>query len=53
MRNASGHKCKMKMSGSEKKSERDNVQHFLHKTYNKEFSGREKMCAARAKLLFS
>ena len=25
MRNASGHQCKMKMSGSEKKSERENV----------------------------
>ena len=32
MRNASGHQCKMKMSGSEKKSERENVWHFLNKT---------------------
>ena len=31
MRNASGHQCKMKMSGSEKKSEREHVRHFLHK----------------------
>ena len=31
MRNASGHQCKVKMSGSEKKSQR----HFLHKTCKK------------------
>ena len=30
MRNASGHQCKEKMSGSEK-SEREHVRHFLHK----------------------
>ena len=32
MRNASGHQCKVKMGGSEKQSEREHVQHFLHKT---------------------
>ena len=32
MRNASGDKYDVKMSGSEKKSEREHVQHFLHKT---------------------
>ena len=32
MRNASGHQqCKEKMSGSNKKSEREHVRHFLHK----------------------
>ena len=31
MRNASGHQCKEKMNGSEKKSEREHVRHFLHK----------------------
>ena len=31
MRNASGHQCKVKMSGSEKKSEGEHVRHFLHK----------------------
>ena len=34
IRNASGHQCKVKMSGSEKKSEREHVRHFLHKTCN-------------------
>ena len=33
MRNASSHRCKVKMNGSEK-SEREHVQHFLHKTCN-------------------
>ena len=33
MRNASGHQCKVKMTGSEK-SEREHVQHFLQKTCN-------------------
>ena len=33
IRNASGHKCRVKMSGSEK-SEREHVRHFLHKTCN-------------------
>ena len=33
MRNASGHRCKVKMNGSEK-SGREHVQHFLHKTCN-------------------
>ena len=31
MRNASGHQYKEKMSGSDKKSEREHVRHFLHK----------------------
>ena len=32
MRNASSsHQCKEKMRGSEKKSERERVRHFLHK----------------------
>ena len=31
MRNASGHQCKEKMSGSEEKSEREHVRYFLHK----------------------
>ena len=34
MGNASGHQRKVKMSGSEKKSERELVRHFLHKTCN-------------------
>ena len=34
MGNASGHQCKVKMSGREKKSERELVRHFLHKTCN-------------------
>ena len=34
MRNASGHQCKVKMSGSEKKSEREHVRDFLQKTGN-------------------
>ena len=33
MRNASGHQCKVKMSG-EKKSERQNLRHSLYKTCN-------------------
>ena len=32
MRDASGHQCKVKMSESEKKSEQENVRHFLLKT---------------------
>ena len=31
MRNAKGHLCKVNMSGSEKKSQRERVRHFLHK----------------------
>ena len=31
MKNASGYQCKEKMSGSEKKKEREHVRHFLHK----------------------
>ena len=35
MRDASGHQqYKVKMSASEKKSEREHVRHFLHKTCN-------------------
>ena len=33
MRNASGHQCKVKMSGSEKKSEREHVRHFLQGSF--------------------
>ena len=62
MRNASGHQCKEKMSGSEKKSEREHVRHFLNKKKFLEVSrcsrarqrqrNVQKKCAARAKLLF-
>ena len=61
MRNASGHQCKKKMSGSEKKSEREHVRHFLHKKVSGSFTlwsckttakKCTKKCAARAKLLF-
>ena len=61
MRNASGHQCKEKMSGSEKKSEREHVRHFLHKNFlDVSRCGRakqrqrnvQKKCAARARLLF-
>ena len=61
MRNASGHQCKGKMSGSEKKSERERVRHFLHKKVSGSFTlwsckttakKCTKKCAARAKLLF-
>ena len=38
MRNASGHQCKVKMSGSEKKSEREHVRHFLHKKVSGSFT---------------
>ena len=34
MRNASDHQCRMKTSGSEKKSERGQVRPFLQKTRN-------------------
>ena len=34
MRNASGHQCKVKMSGSEKKSEREHFRHFLYNKCN-------------------
>ena len=33
MRNASGHQCKVKMSGSEKKSEQKRVRHFLQRSF--------------------
>ena len=68
MRNASCEQCKVKMSGSEKKGEREHVRHFLQKACNKEVSGSfalkscktttnkctKKVCCtfARAKLLF-
>ena len=37
MRSASGHQCKVKMRGSEKKCEREHVRHFLQKTCNWKF----------------
>ena len=33
-RNASGHQCKVKMSGREKKSEREHLRHLNQKTCN-------------------
>ena len=61
MRNASGHQCKVKMSGSEK-SEREHVRHFLRKkrflevlrcSRAKQWQRNvQKKCAARAKLFF-
>ena len=33
MRNASGHQCKVNMSGSEKKSEQERVRHFLQRSF--------------------
>ena len=33
-RNASDHQCKVKMSGREKKSEREHLRHLLQKTCN-------------------
>ena len=33
MRNDSGHQCKVKMSGSEKKSEQERVGHFLQRSF--------------------
>ena len=61
MRNASGHQCKVKMSGSEK-SEREHVRHFLREkrflevlrcSRAKQWQRNvQKKCAARAKLLF-
>ena len=36
--NASCHQLKVKMSGSEKKSEQEHIQHLLHKTCNWEVS---------------
>ena len=61
MRNASGHQCKEKMGGSDKKSEREHVRHFLHKKFLEVSRGGrakqrqrnvQKKCAARARLLF-
>ena len=58
MRNTSGHRCKEKMNGSEKKSEREHARHFLHKQIFKvsrcsrsKQRGRnvQKKCGARAK----
>jgi len=34
MKNASGHQCKVKMSGSEKNSEQEHVRHFPQKVCN-------------------
>ena len=34
IRNASRHQCKVKMSGSQNKSEQKQVRYFLHKTCN-------------------
>ena len=39
MRNASGHQYNVEMSGSEKKSEREHVRHFLHEKCNWDVSG--------------
>ena len=58
MRNASGHQCKVKMSGSEKKS--NQKQHVTKKflevsrcSHAKQWQRNvQKKCAARAKLLF-
>ena len=59
--------AKVKMRGSKKKSEREHIQNFLHKTCNKKVSGSfdsscrrakqrqrnvQKKCVARAKLFF-
>ena len=65
MGNATGHQCKVKMSGSEKKSERELVRHFLPKRVTGKFlevsrcsrakqrqRNVQKKFAARAKLLF-
>ena len=58
MRNASGHQCKVKMSGSEKKSARKNrvTEKFLEVSRCSRAKQRQrnvqKKCAARAKLLF-
>ena len=38
MRNASGHYCKVELSGSEKKSEREHIRHFRQKSCNYEVS---------------
>ena len=64
MRKASGHQCKEKMSGSEKKVNREHVRHFLQKIVTETFlevsrcslanqqqqRNVQKKCAARAKL---
>ena len=58
MRNASGHQCKVKMSGSEKKSERKKrvTKKFLEVSRcsraKQQQRNVQKKCAARAKLLF-
>ena len=65
MRNASGHQCKVKISGSEKKVNKKTCDIFSIKRVAKKFleisrCGRakqrqrnvQKKCAARAKLLF-
>ena len=61
MRNASGHQCKVKMSGSEKKVNENtydisSIQKFLEVSRCSRAKQRQrnvqKKCAARAKLLF-
>ena len=65
MRNASGHQCKVKMSGSEKKVNEKTYDFFSIKRVTKKFlevsccsrakqrqRNVQKKCAARAKLLF-
>ena len=59
MRNASGHQCKVKMSGSEKKvnQKKSVTKKFLEVSRCSRPKQRQrnvqKQCAARAKLLFS
>ena len=36
--NASGQQCREKMSGSEKKSDREHVRHFLHEKVSGRFT---------------
>ena len=65
MRNASSHQCKVKMSGSEKKLNKNTYDLSLKKNETKKFlevshcsrakqrqRNEQKKCAARAKLLF-
>ena len=61
MRNASGHQCKLKMSGSEKKVNENTYDISSKKRVTKKFlevsrcsrqRKVQKKCAARAKLLF-
>ena len=61
MRNANGHQCKVKMSGSEKKSEREHVRQRVTKKFlevsrcsraKQRQRNVQKKCAVRAKLIF-